>query len=216
MDGGKGADEQFGGEGFDIATYATSAQGVEVHLDTGNASGGDATGDHLYSIEGVIGSKKTDYLYGGIEANSLVGEAGNDWLYAGSGSDEVDGGKGNDLVQGDGRGHEMKGGKGADQFTYVSESDSGALASLRDQILDFKHSEGDRINLNALDANTGAGGNQNFAFVGSDDFSGAGQVRFEQVQGWTYVQVNTDADASVETEIALKGSINLVTQDFVL
>ena len=128
----------------------------------------------------------------------------------------MDGEKGNDLVQGDGGKDSMKGGKGADQFAYVRESDSGALAALRDEILDFKHSEGDRINLKGMDANAGIAGNQDFAFMGDDAFTGAGQVRLEKAQGWTYVQVNTDADQSIETEMALKGSISLTSSDFVL
>ena len=36
---------------------------------------GEAQGDTLYSIEGVIGSDRTDYLYGGFDRTSYVAKA---------------------------------------------------------------------------------------------------------------------------------------------
>ena len=56
LEGGAGADELFGSAGFDSASYRASEAGVRIHLDVAFVTGGDATGDHLYSIEGLIGS----------------------------------------------------------------------------------------------------------------------------------------------------------------
>src|SRR5215212_8295234 len=72
LEGGAGADELFGSGGLDYASHQSSAAGVSVSLYddlTGSASGGDATGDSLFSIEGAIGSAFGDYLYGNGQAN---------------------------------------------------------------------------------------------------------------------------------------------------
>jgi Ca2+-binding RTX toxin-like protein len=45
--GGRGADTIDGGEGFDYARYDASAEGVNIDLAKGTATGGDATGDKL-------------------------------------------------------------------------------------------------------------------------------------------------------------------------
>src|SRR4051794_11816605 len=64
LEGGAGADEIFGSSGFDYAGYRSSSAGVAVWLDEFHAAGGDAAGDHLYSIEGLIGSAFADGLVG--------------------------------------------------------------------------------------------------------------------------------------------------------
>ncbi|QDO96735.1 hypothetical protein FNB15_05335 [Ferrovibrio terrae] len=78
--GGAGADTLAGGNGTDTASYAASAAAVTVNLTTGAASGGDAAGDALTSIENLIGSAFADTLTGGAGANQLSGGGGNDTL----------------------------------------------------------------------------------------------------------------------------------------
>ena len=56
LDGGAGADTLDGGAGTDTASYAASSSGVTVSLAAGTASGGDAEGDTLISIENLTGS----------------------------------------------------------------------------------------------------------------------------------------------------------------
>ncbi len=79
--GGGGADTLNGGQGggIDIADYSTSGAGVTVNLQTGAASGGDAQGDTLINITGVIGSAFADILIGNT---FLDGGAGDDHLDA--------------------------------------------------------------------------------------------------------------------------------------
>ena len=68
LEGRGGADVLNGGFGFDYASYESSAARVTVRLaaindtQTGLASGGDAAGDTLTSIEGLIGSEFDDRL----------------------------------------------------------------------------------------------------------------------------------------------------------
>src|SRR6187549_3478431 len=56
LEGGAGADQLYGGDGLDLASYKSSPEDVTVFLQDLYAAGGDATGDTLSDIEGVIGS----------------------------------------------------------------------------------------------------------------------------------------------------------------
>ena len=94
--GGSGSDRLFGGDGFDIADYSASTAAVSVNLGTGLGSGGDAAGDTLTGIEGVIGSGFNDTLIGAAGNEYLLGGAGNDSLTGGAGADTLDGGAGID------------------------------------------------------------------------------------------------------------------------
>ena len=51
-----------------------------------------------------------------------------------------------------------------------------------DRITDFSHAQADRIDLSAIDASTGAAGDQAFSFIGAGLYTGvAGQLRFSVV-----------------------------------
>ena len=85
----------------ETASYASSAAGVTVNLETGAASGGDAEGDVLATgFSGLIGSSHADVLTGDDGDNTLSGGAGNDTLDGGAGADTLDGGAGDDVFQG--------------------------------------------------------------------------------------------------------------------
>jgi len=96
--GGVGADILNGWTGNDTADYSGSAAAVTVSLLTGNAAGGDAAGDTLSSIEGLIGSGFDDYLTGDAGANTLDGYAGDNVLEGGAGGDVLIGGSGIDTA----------------------------------------------------------------------------------------------------------------------
>jgi Ca2+-binding RTX toxin-like protein len=88
LEGGAGADLLDGGVGdIDFAVYASSAAAVTVNLATGATSGGDAAGDTLVSIEGVVGS---DF------ADTLTGDSSFNFFEGGKGADRIDGGGGID------------------------------------------------------------------------------------------------------------------------
>jgi Ca2+-binding RTX toxin-like protein len=99
-EGGDGGDLLHGGGGFDTASYASSRHGVAIDLSTGAAAYGDAAGDTLVSIEGVIGSAYTDELSGGAVAEHFHCGAGNDRLLGRAGDDVLNGGKGADSLNG--------------------------------------------------------------------------------------------------------------------
>lgn len=101
--GGAAADTLDGGLGFDTADYSSSANAVNVNLNTvgAQAAGGDASGDVLIGIEGLIGSDDTvtgDNLTGNGRANVIDGGAGNDTITGGEGGDSILGGDGDDQI----------------------------------------------------------------------------------------------------------------------
>jgi serralysin len=73
-----GGDKLTGGAGIDTATYAGSANGVNVSLTTNLGYGGDAEGDTLSGIENLTGSKYNDTLQGNGANNVLIGGLGID------------------------------------------------------------------------------------------------------------------------------------------
>jgi len=98
LKGGAGADVLDGGSGTDTASYAGSGA-VNVNLATKAASGGQATGDKIASIENLTGSSYNDVLTGGNGgSNILNGGAGADKLSGGAGGDVLNGGADNDTA----------------------------------------------------------------------------------------------------------------------
>ncbi|MEM7556553.1 MAG: calcium-binding protein [Cyanobacteria bacterium P01_A01_bin.84] len=92
-----GADILIGGDNINTAIYSDSDEGVSINLATNTATGGDAEGDSLISIENLIGSGFDDNLIGNDENNRLRGGAGNDTIDGGEGIDQLFGNEGSDI-----------------------------------------------------------------------------------------------------------------------
>lgn len=124
LDGGLGADQIFGGNGLDAVDYRNSDAAVRVSLVANAsgqqaASGGHATGDKLYGIENVLGSRFGDVLTGGhTTSNVLSGNDGNDTLFGNGGNDTLLGGNGRDILVGGTGADLLTGGSGADTFVF--------------------------------------------------------------------------------------------------
>ncbi|KKJ76823.1 hypothetical protein WH95_10995, partial [Kiloniella litopenaei] len=89
LQGGSGVDTIDGGLGIDIASYRDSTSAVNVDLGTGTHTGGDAEGDTLTGMEGILGSGFADTLTGDAQDNMLEGAYG---------ADTIDGADGNDTA----------------------------------------------------------------------------------------------------------------------
>ncbi|MFN9416920.1 MAG: Ig-like domain-containing protein [Pirellula sp.] len=101
MIGDVGADVLDGGEGSqDVVDYSKSSGAVNVNLDKQQGQGGEAEGDTIRNVEGVIGSSFDDTLTGDKQDNLLVGNAGNDQIAGGEGNDLLIGGAGDDQLDG--------------------------------------------------------------------------------------------------------------------
>lgn len=160
--GDAGADTLNGGGGADRVDYLRGDTAILVDLETGEATGGDAEGDTLISIESVFGSTGNDTLRA-LQAGSrlngaggddvVIGRGGDDRLAGGNGNDLVSGGAGDDLIGGN-RGDDtliggagadtLSGGPGADLVDY-SESDAQIVVDLAEGTVSGGHAEGDLI-----------------------------------------------------------------------
>lgn len=96
--GGLGADILTGGDGIDTVDYSSNQVSIAIDLETGIASGGEADGDLVSSVENVRGTRFFDILRGNAQANRLDGGEGDDRLTGGAGGDVLDGGLGFDIA----------------------------------------------------------------------------------------------------------------------
>jgi beta-glucanase (GH16 family) len=164
------------------------------------------------------GSSGNNQLYGNGNANTLSGMAGDDYLYGDAGNDRLLGGNGNDKLYG-GNGNDLLiGGLGIDRLdgeggadTFRFENVAESPYSARDTIIAFSGTAGDRIDLRVIDANALLSGDQAFAFIGSDPFTAAGQLRLSN--GMLSADVNGDHLADLGVVI---GSVPLVPDYFIL
>ncbi len=211
VEGGSVANVEFvtvdlGAGSSDVLVYASTAVGVTVDLGLGTASG----------ISSILG---TEHVLGGSVADSLTGNGSNNRLNGDFGSDTLNGGGGNDTLIGGTGADQLTGGLGDDIFDYNNSSESGTTVSTRDIIVDFEGAGvagGDLVDVNTIDANTGAGGNQNFSFIGTAAFSAAGQLRFFQDGTNTFIEGNTTGVTGAEFSIRVNGLHTFVSGDFIL
>lgn len=130
LDGRAGADVLDGGPGRDTVIYDWSPSRVGIDLANGIATGGDATGDILISIEDIIGSQRDrNELFGDGQSNKIIslgandivdGRGGADWLKVRDINSQVFGGAGNDDITIEYGGHIVDGGAGTDALRLSS------------------------------------------------------------------------------------------------
>lgn len=217
--GGAGADSLNGGSGMDYADYSASSGAVTIDLSRWTAAGGDAAGDSLTGIDGLIGSAQGDSLvgfddaaysgsdvytnifYGGGGNDTLDGRGGNDILYGGDDNDLILGGSGDDTLFGDAGDDRLSGGLGADVLTggsgadtFVFDAQSGA-----DRITDFDLAliDGktrDQLDVSGLRDDQGKLVTWDDAVIGSDA-DGHAVITFPTVTGGPVITlVGTQAD----------------------
>lgn len=159
------------------------------------------------------GTNSADVFYGGNGNDQLIGFAGRDLLYGGNGNDIITGGRDRDT---------MTGGAGNDVFKYKVIGETGKTSSTRDVITDYRHGQ-DKIDLRDIDASTKKSGNQNFTFIGQQDFHHTpGEVHFLKVNkagsanDYTVVEGDVNGDGKADFQIQLKGLITMTKADFIL
>ena len=203
---------------YDIVVSATDgaftdAKALSVtvtNVREGNTIVGTSGNNTISTTTSVSGQPRATNL-----EDTIYGLGGTDTIAAGGGADLVDGGAGNDTITGGLGADVLTGGTGADRFVYNAIGESAVAAP--DVITDFQRGQSDRINLNAIDANSRLTSNQNFTFIGAAAFSGsAGQLRFEQIGGNTFVSGDVDGDRAADFLIQLNGLVPLTSSDFVL
>ncbi len=212
---GPGTDTFDGGAGVDTVTYQSATSAVHVSLATiGPQITGDGT-DTLTGIEKVVGSNFSDTLVAGAGGSALNGAGGNDVLIGGPGADVLNGASGNDRLTGGAGPDLMTGLSGSDVFAFVAMSDSAHDAP--DTITDFT-SGVDKIDLSAIDADTGRSGHQHFHVGGGGGHAGDITATYNQLADQTLIELWTGAHVPVDGAILLQGEFDLTlsSADFVL
>ncbi|MFO1069398.1 MAG: cadherin domain-containing protein [Geminicoccaceae bacterium] len=198
--GGTDNDLMFGGNGADRVAGRGGNDTVYGDDDPDAASGGN---DTCYGGSGI------DTLYGGGGNDILGGDNNNDTMFGGAGDDRIRGERGVD---------HMFGGTGNDIFVCREAADSAPDTGV-DIVHDFDLSGNDRIDLSYIDTDEVALNDQAFTFIGTAEFTAAGQVRYVvSPTGNVEIQGNLDADATPELVITLLGASGdpVTSSDFIL
>jgi serralysin len=129
MSGGYGFNTLYGGTGIDTVSYAyfgantvhtPTTLGVQVDLSTAEAFSRDTRlemEEDVFSFDNIVGSNRSDRLYGSSISNDIEGGRGNDLLSGRSGNDFLDGGTGADSVYGGSGNDDMFGGSSEDYLS---------------------------------------------------------------------------------------------------
>ncbi|UPJ41129.1 hypothetical protein IVB40_28160 [Bradyrhizobium sp. 40] len=210
IDGGAGGDRLSGGAGNDRIVYDAADYSIDggagtdtlilksaatVNLD--NFSSSQVTGGNAYvtGFENVDASAATAgvVLNGSQFSNVLIGSGFADVIFGGGGGDTLTGGGGADVFR----------------FTQLT---SGQLST----ITDFSHTQGDRIDLSAIDAI--AGGQDNpFTFIGNSSFHNqAGELRINLINGGSMVEGDIDGNGKADFSVFVAATTALNQHDFIL
>lgn len=216
-------------EGIDLGAYEVGSRSGTpddtggVDSGTGGGTGsrvgtagndvlvGDEFANNLKGLDGndtIRGGLGDDTLFGGAGQDVLRGDGGNDSLQGGTGADELRGGEGNDLLVGGLGGDVLIGGLGSDRFVFAT-----SVEARGDVIGDFWRSQGDKIDLSGIDANSRSAGNQKFDFIGEKEFGGvAGQLHYKD----GVLAGDTNGDKVADFQIAMAHGQWLGGADFIL
>ena len=194
----------FDGRGNALANEITGNSGANRLL-------GQAGND---TINGGLGD---DLIQGGAATDNLSGNDGDDTVQGGIGTDTLRGDDGDDVLIGGAGKDYMVGGAQSDRFVFQVLNHSAIAQADADTIADFTQGE-DLIDLSAIDANCpNALANDAFSFIGTMAFSNvAGQLRYLQSGGNTFLQLDVNGDSLADATIRLNGLITLNAGDLVL
>jgi Ca2+-binding RTX toxin-like protein len=224
MDGGAGADAMTGGAGNDI--YYVDDAGDRTVEDAGGGtdvvraslSWTLAANVEQLELQGSAnldgtGNELNNRLTGNSGDNVLSGLGGSDTILGGDGADTLIGGKGNDL---------MTGGAGADTFVvlaesvYSSKAPAGAKLEI-DFVYDLKASEGDKLDLSAIDADLDTAGDQAFTLVRSfDKHAGQMTLVYSAASNQTVLSLDVDGDGKADYQMKITGDVHLDSGGWIL
>jgi Ca2+-binding RTX toxin-like protein len=143
----------------------------------------------LYSeIEVLQATGTADlYLIGSLDNNRIIGNAGNNAILGSYGKDT------------------MSGGAGYDVFVWQSVNEIGWFNLDPDIVTDLNRAEGDLLDFGIIDADETVFGDQDFTFIGTSGFTAPGQINWTTNGTDTFIQLNTNADPTVDGIIQVYG-----------
>ena len=200
IDGGGGADTMNGWKGNDTyivdnvgdslfengeiySTPEIESEGFDTVLTSVSFNVG------LYSEIEVLQATGTAnvFLTGSIDNNRIIGNAG---------SNIIDGSYGKDT---------LTGGAGGDVFIWSAVEEIGLFNFDPDIVTDFNKAEGDFLHFTNMDADETVAGNQDFTFIDTAGFTAPGQINWFTNGTDTFIQLNTNADLTVDGIIQVSG-----------
>ena len=200
IDGGGGADSMHGGKGNDTylvdnvgdslfengeiySTPEIESEGFDTVLTSVSFNVG------LYSEIEVLQATGTAnvFLTGSLDNNRIIGNAGNNI---------IDGSYGKDT---------LTGGAGVDVFIWSAVEEIGWFNFDPDIVTDFNKAEGDFLHFTNMDADETVAGNQDFTFIDTAGFTAPGQINWFTNGTDTFIQLNTNADLTVDGIIQVSG-----------
>jgi serralysin len=203
ISGGAGADDMSGWKGND--TYVVDNPGDtlfengDVHSTPENESEGFDTVLTFVSFDvGLYNEIEVLQAIGTANVN-LTGSLDDNLLIGNDATNVLDGSYGKDT---------LTGGGGIDAFLWKSIDEIGHFNFDPDIVTDFSIAQGDVLHFTNIDANANVAGNQDFTFIGNAAFTGAGQINWFTDGANTFIQLNTDADLTVDGVIQLNGVTN--------
>lgn len=194
-------------KGFEI--YSVNTDYWPTGLQTFTFTGSDAN-EIVYGVTAPNTNGQPlivrDRLNGGGGSDILYGRGGYDRLWGDGDNDTLVGGEGAD---------ELNGGTGADTFLYLKPIDATKVGAAHDYVTDFSHAEGDIFDLHAIDANSKAKGNQNFKFIGDNNFHHkAGELHYVVFDTYVEIEGDRNGDGKADFFIAAQNIASLVKGDF--
>jgi Ca2+-binding RTX toxin-like protein len=199
INGGAGADTMNGWGGND--TYIVDNPGDtlfengDIHSTPENESQGFDTVLTSVSFNVGLYSEIEVLQATGTATVALTGSLDNNRIIGNDGINVIDGSYGKDT---------MTGGGGGDAFLWSSINEIGLFNFDPDIITDFNTAQ-DVLHFTNIDANETVAGNQDFTFIGTAAFTAPGQINWFTNGTDTFIQLNTNADPTVDGIIQLNG-----------
>ena len=200
INGGGGADYMSGGKGNDTYIVDNAGDSLfengDIHSTPENESEGFDT--VLTSVSFNVG------LYSEIEVLQAIGSANvnltgsldNNRIIGNSATNIIDGSYGKDT---------LTGGGALDVFIWSNVNEIGLFNFDPDIVTDLNRAEGDLLHFTLIDANETVAGNQDFTFIDQAAFTAPGQINWFTNGTDTFIQLNTNADPTVDGIIQVLG-----------
>jgi Ca2+-binding RTX toxin-like protein len=132
----------------------------------------------------------------GTTAINLIGNEFDNFVTGNEAVNVIVGGYGLDTLRGKG---------GGDVFLWSSIDETGLSDIDADIIMDYSSAQGDLLQFTDIDADEAVAGNQDFTFIGNAAFTAPGQINWFSNGTDTFIQLNTNADLTVDGIIQLSG-----------
>ena len=142
-------------------------------------------------------------LYNEVEVLQALGTANVD-LTGSLDNNRIIGNDGINVINGSYGKDTMTGGGAGDAFIWTAVNEIGWFNFDPDIITDFNKAQ-DVLHFTNIDADETVAGNQDFTFIGSAAFTAPGQINWFSNGTDTFIQLNTNADLTVDGIIQLSG-----------